>query len=89
MPRMPRVNAAATCVRVAGLWRGWLLRRLRRVRSLRCYARLFTQVCLSNQRRFLHDGIRSSISPHSVAVQMRMFALTTTVREFRWSTCGG
>ncbi len=39
VPRVPRVDAAAACVRVAGVRRGWLLRGLRRVRSVRVCAR--------------------------------------------------
>ena len=50
VPRVPRVDAAAACARVAGVQRGWLLRGLRRVRSVRRLACLLTQSCRSNRR---------------------------------------
>ena len=39
VPRVPHVDAAAACARVAGVQRGWLLWGLRRVRSVRVCAR--------------------------------------------------
>ena len=56
LPRVPRVDAAAACVRLAGVQRGCLLRRLRRVRSLRHSAWQCTGGCSGKTRQFLHDG---------------------------------